>query len=379
MHWNSLRYCIGFPPERWYEIADEEGFLIQDEFPVWLLGNKALPEASPAEPPDPVAAERLIPEYTEWMRERWNHPCVVIWDAQNESVTAETGKALSAVRHLDLSNRPWENGWGEPQALTDCVEAHPYFFSRGWNSRPSFRMSQIPKESIVPELQVAQKKLPVPILINEYAWLWLNRAGEPTTVTTKIYPALLGSNATPAQRRAFWAKTLAAETEFWRAHRQAAGVLHFGSLGYNRRGDVPQPVGGATSDHWVDVKRLKWDADFDRHVRDAFAPVGVMLDFWDETTPAGARPTVTVALVNDLDKDWHGDVQLEVRRHRKTLFREARPIMVTALGRSEAAFVLQIPSTTGDCELVATISGPEARMVRSVRAVRVVGQGRNDE
>ena len=26
MHWNSLRYCIGFPPERWYAIADEEGF-----------------------------------------------------------------------------------------------------------------------------------------------------------------------------------------------------------------------------------------------------------------------------------------------------------------------------------------------------------------
>ena len=27
MHWNSLRYCIGFPPEAWYDIADEEGFL----------------------------------------------------------------------------------------------------------------------------------------------------------------------------------------------------------------------------------------------------------------------------------------------------------------------------------------------------------------
>ena len=66
------------------------------------------------------------------MRERWNHPCVVIWDAQNESHTAETGKALQAVRQLDLSNRPWENGWAEPQSPTDCVESHPYLFSRGW-------------------------------------------------------------------------------------------------------------------------------------------------------------------------------------------------------------------------------------------------------
>ncbi|MHC4694994.1 MAG: glycoside hydrolase family 2 protein, partial [Planctomycetota bacterium] len=77
MHWNSIRYCIGFPPELWYEIADEEGFLIQDEFPIWLL-SKA---------PENPKSEKIIPEYTEWMRERWNHACVVIWDAQNESVT----------------------------------------------------------------------------------------------------------------------------------------------------------------------------------------------------------------------------------------------------------------------------------------------------
>ena len=40
--------------------------------------------------------------------------------------TPETGKALSAVRHLDLSNRPWDNGWAEPQSEADCVESHPY-------------------------------------------------------------------------------------------------------------------------------------------------------------------------------------------------------------------------------------------------------------
>ena len=33
MNWNSLRYCIGFPPDFWYDIADEEGILLQDEFP----------------------------------------------------------------------------------------------------------------------------------------------------------------------------------------------------------------------------------------------------------------------------------------------------------------------------------------------------------
>ncbi len=83
MHWNSLRYCIGFVPEAWYRIADEEGFLIQDEFPIWNGNDK----------PGLYDVGELAREYAEWMQERWNHPCVVIWDACNETLFPETGKA----------------------------------------------------------------------------------------------------------------------------------------------------------------------------------------------------------------------------------------------------------------------------------------------
>ena len=47
MNWNSARYCIGFPPEQWYEIADELGFLIQDEFPIWYVGENAVAAGTP--------------------------------------------------------------------------------------------------------------------------------------------------------------------------------------------------------------------------------------------------------------------------------------------------------------------------------------------
>ncbi|MHC4740604.1 MAG: glycoside hydrolase family 2 TIM barrel-domain containing protein, partial [Planctomycetota bacterium] len=272
MHWNSIRYCIGFPPELWYEIADEEGFLIQDEFPIWLLGKA----------PENPKAEKIIPEYTEWMRERWNHACVVIWDGQNESVTKETGKAIGAVRHLDLSGRAWENGWAEPQNPTDFVEAHPYRFIKGWQGKETFRLKDMAKESGVPNLHAAQKKLAVPIVINEYAWLWLTRDGEPTCLTDNVYRGLLGEDSSVEQRRELYAKYLAALTEFWRAHRECAGVLHFCGLTYSRPGDKPRPEGGATSDHFVDLKKLKFEPNFEKYVRDAFAPVGVMVDFWDE-------------------------------------------------------------------------------------------------
>ena len=51
-------------------IADEEGILIQDEFPIWFGGRAgALAEGT--------KSDELAKEYAEWMRERWNHPCVV--------------------------------------------------------------------------------------------------------------------------------------------------------------------------------------------------------------------------------------------------------------------------------------------------------------
>jgi beta-galactosidase/beta-glucuronidase len=32
MGWNSLRFLIGSVPKKWFDIADEEGILIQNEF-----------------------------------------------------------------------------------------------------------------------------------------------------------------------------------------------------------------------------------------------------------------------------------------------------------------------------------------------------------
>ena len=75
-------------------------------------------------------AEQLAGEYAAWMKDRWNHPCVVIWDAQNESVNEVTGRAINKVRSLDLSDRPWDNGWSSPAGPGDAGESHPYLFSR---------------------------------------------------------------------------------------------------------------------------------------------------------------------------------------------------------------------------------------------------------
>lgn len=361
MHWDTLRYCIGFPPEFWYDIADEEGFLIQDEFPIWTLNQEGL---------EKLEAAKIIPEYRAWMRERWNHPSVVIWDAQNESATSETGLALQAVRHLDYSNRPWENGWGQPQGHSDCVESHPYFFARGWGTKgnsPPFRLSKIPSVDTMPQLREEQKTISVPILINEYDWLWLTRTGQPTSLTKHIYDAYFGHDASVEQRRKFHARGVAALTEFWRCHRQAAGVMHFCGLGYSRPGIRPRPEGGATSDDFSDIDTLDFEPQFFRYVRDSFNPVGLMLDFWEEELAPGVEHKVKVYVINDRDRSWRGSVRLQ-------LTNAATPLAeieceVAPLGRRVLEFSFHTPSQEGHYTLEAQLEDKET--VSSLRDFEV--------
>ncbi|MHB8863759.1 MAG: discoidin domain-containing protein [Pirellulaceae bacterium] len=356
MHWNSIRYCIGFPPEIWYRIADEEGFLIQDEFPIWYGGQW----------PKELTTEALIPEYRAWMRERWNHPCVVIWDAQNESVTDQIGPAIHALRKLDLSQRPWDNGWSAADAKGDVFEAHPYA-----HGNPSFRMSAfatLPGRPGAPGALTgnpAPNTLGNPVIINEYGWLWLNRDGTPTTLTKKAYEVLLGTDSTTDQRRKTYARLLAAKTEFWRGRRAVAGVLHFCGLGYSR-------PDGQTSDHFLDIERLTLEPNFATYVRDAFSPVGLMLDFWDDDSLSGDERDVSIVVINDTHQPWDGSLRLRLIDGDQTLMETTSSCRVEPLGMGKVVQRVRFPSPSGRFLLVGELSDGTGRLVRSLRDVVVM-------
>ncbi len=353
MHWNSLRYCIGFPPEAWYEIADEEGILIQDEFPIWYSRAKdGWPEA--------ITPDHLAVEYTEWMRERWNHPCVVLWDAQNETANDRvTAAALQAVRGLDRSNRPWDNGWGAPQRPGDVSEAHPYR-----SSRPGFSLARLGAETGIPDNGPRRNTAAPPYLINEYAWLWINRDGSLPTLTVEVYKRLLGEDAAPEARFALYARLLAAKTEFWRARRRCAGVLHFCGLGYSR-------ADGQTSDNFRDVRALVYEPHFYEHVRDAFAPVGVAIDWWAERAAPGETLRVPVRVINDPDAPWKGEVTLRLERDGAPPVERRRPAEAAPLGTADVVFEMPMPAEPCAARLVASIPGADGTPVRSLRDVRV--------
>ena len=347
MHWNCLRYCIGFPPEKWYEIADEEGVLIQDEFPIWFGGDV----------PKEMQVDELAKEYAETMHDHWNHPCVVIWDACNETRSPKTGAALTRVRGLDLSNRPWDDGYSRPTRPGDTIESHPYHFINA-----NFRLSMIATASRAPQFADGKHA----VIINEYGWLWLCRDGTPTTLTQPNYLKLLGTNSTVEQRRHLYATYMAADTEFWRAHRQAAAVMHFTTLGYDRHD-------GQTSDHWLAgrVAALEWEPEFYRYVRDAFAPVGLMVDYWNDKPAAGSSVHVPVTLINDLDKPWSGPVTLRVKSGNQILVKTRQAAPIEAFGTTNVVFDITWPKQTGPCVLEAELHGADGEMVHSTRDVTI--------
>ncbi|MFC1551334.1 sugar-binding domain-containing protein [Candidatus Latescibacterota bacterium] len=363
MGWNSIRYCIGFPPEMWYRIADEEGLLIQDEYPIWGV-------------PEMLDSKILTSEYTQWMRTRWNHPCVVIWDAQNETKTHETGIAIGNVRYLDLSNRPWDNGYSEPQKETDSNETHPYLFIRYREHKPA---PDGPLAEFLTEVQIPQNGPTAmnlskqnfddyPTIINEYAWLWLNRDGTTTTLTDEVYKNMLGPDSTTEQRLDVYARYLAALSEYWRSHRLCAGVLHFCGLGYSRS-EEPR---GQTSDHFIDLENLIFEPSFEHYVKDAFSPVGIMIDAWKSTYEAGSTLDVPIAVINDLYNEYDGTVTLKILDGETVVFSGSTLVSVPVNGRSVVNISVTIPENVSTYRLVAEIQLEDGEPVQSVREFTVL-------
>lgn len=362
MHWNSFRFCIGPVPDKWLEIADEAGLLIQNEYFVW-----------DQYPLDTDQTGQMIREYTEWMRDNWNHPSVAIWDANNETWDPSFGeKIIPAVRGLDLSNRPWENSYNPPQGPDDPKEDHPYESYGIEGGGQPFSMTTLESPNGKPPGAQSGHAL----ILNEYGWLWLNRDGTPTVLTKKLYPALLGKDSTAQQRLALNAYLLAGLTEYWRAYREYAAVLHFVYL-------TSSDPDCYTSDHFRDVRNLELHPEFRDYMSNAFAPVGVYLSFWQPSTKAASLQSLPVMLVNDEYREVEGTLTLALDDAKGgRVATQTAKFKIGPLGQETIYNDFKFPQTTGDFLLRAIIEyrGNGAAMsTQSRRYVKLVesGKGQN--
>jgi len=265
------------------------------------------------------------------------------------------------VRRLDLSNRPWENSYNPPVGPDDPVEDHPYEFSdMARPDGPEFSMTTLER----PNGKAPGAPTGHALVLNEYGWTWLNRDGSPTELTKDLYPRLLPPNATAEDRLALNAYLLGGITEFWRAYRQYAAVLHFVYL-------TSSDPRGYTADHFRDVEKLELEPHFRDYMSHAFAPLGVYLSFWQPKLAAG-KHTFQVMLVNDEYSAAAGSVTVSLQSKRGGEVTHAQvPFEVGSLGQTTLYIDLDVPNTPGDFLLQAKTDADKGKPTLSRRTVTI--------
>ncbi|MBK1878734.1 glycoside hydrolase family 2 protein [Pelagicoccus mobilis] len=371
MNWNSFRFCLGFPPEFWYELCDEMGILVQDEYPIWY-GAKA------EDYPDALKGEHLAKEYAAWMRERWNHPCIVIWDAQNESVTEETGKAIRLVRDLDLSDRPWDNGYSPPDRETDPVETHPYVLQNflGRDPHPRGPLFEFLTEKRIPDNGPSElfpsesgKRYPNPIQNNENVFFWITRGGQPTELTKWIFKRLYGEGEKSPD---FYYKTYSyffnRIITYWRCYRTSATVQEFAILSHSRELDEG---GSYTSDHWGDLEKLEYHSHFENYCYSAFYPIGLLIDRWEDWHRSNTEVPITLKLINDRPQSWQGVIKYSLHKENapqeEQFSSKSLSVEIPDRGTSEYSISMTAPTEEGAFVLVASFSDQDETIRQEYR------------
>jgi len=359
LNWNMMRICVGIAPDFWYDIADENGLMFQNEWLYWQNHGWD---------------EQIRKEYTEWVWTDGNHPSIAIWDAINENWDDYIGnKLIPELKKLDPT-RVWDAGFmaDGQMAMDEMDEPHPYQGPMPWTSIPAFDKNPYPLGNLdyKPEGILTLDKSASAQLINEYGWVWLWRNGIPSKLTVDFYKYYLGYNSTAEQNRDFQAYWMQLETEWLRSDINAAGVLAFCYLANNY---------GYTGDWFIDnIKDLNPSPTLD-WFQHAFAPAATFINLTDERytkfiEPHQPNSTLKFNLVgiNNLPAIVNGTVKLKIINQKgKSVSNQSYKVKLNSYLRTDIPVTVKIPTTAGGYIIVAEFTPENGTPVISRRNIRV--------
>ena len=388
MHWNILKLCIHAVPDRWLQIADEEGMLLLSEFPIWLL----TPQMFAGYTKPWLTPEHVKPEMTAWMLDQVNHPSVLWFNSCLETYMPWICDVVREIRSLDPGNRPWSNSWMPPVDPDDPVEDHQYEYCmngtpKEWGYKP-FRMKDLEKKAGAEIQSHGEMPCAHPVVITEYGWLFLDRKGDPALLTRRTYNDIEFPAATADERFLTHAYVHAGLTEYWRAFRNVAGIIQISYLAWN-------DPGKCSSGYLSDLETLQFHPYFEALVKDAFDPLGVYLSFWKpqlkyfappEDRPMAYYETDTQILwtmiCNDDDEPRSGElvISLEKENARNGKITSAGEVYELArtrfevgpLGQTSIRTDVKVPQLSGRWTLKATAVKEDGTTVTSRRWVEVI-------
>ena len=267
-NFNFFRNHLGQMYNRWYDIADEYGMLLQNEWAFWSLATGT--------------KEQIREEFTQWLKDNWNHPSIIIWDALNEPtydyperlpmINFVKYDVVSEMKKLDPT-RPWEP--------TDFEEIHPYVYSVH-----SVLGAQIPGGlDFIRRIEQCEE----PVALNEYIYFWIDKEGKVSDLTKDVVLRWLGEDSSFEERLEFQAFLATELTELWR-RMEVDEIAPFVYLSVNE---------GATS-HWFmgNIKDLR-PKPILAALKNVFSPFGVSIELWDRHFFTSERRKIKVYLFND--------------------------------------------------------------------------------
>jgi len=353
LNWNMMRICVGIVPDFWYDIADENGLMFQNEWLYWQNHGWD---------------DQIRKEYTDWVWTDGNHPSIVIWDAINENWDGYIGNTLiPELKRLDPT-RIWDAGYmtGDQMGQDEMDEPHLYkgpeppesnekFYELGNLNDYSFRSCR--------ESGSAQ-------LVNEYGWIWLWRNGIPSKLSVGTYNYYLGNNSTPEQNLEFQAYWLQLQTEWLRSEPSLAGVLAFCYLTNNY---------GYTGDWFAgNIKDLKATPTLN-WFRHAFAPVATFINLTDERYTKFIEPhkpgsslLFNLAGINNLDTVVSGTVKIKlINQQGKIASEQSLSVKLEPFDRTDIPVSVILPFEAGGYVMVAEFSAEKGTPVISRRFLKV--------
>ncbi len=333
VNWVCFRTHLGHASSLWFDLADEMGLMIFDEYPIW--GDN-----------DGCTIDTIMPEIYAWMDARGNHPSVIVFDAQNEATGAAfTDEIIRRGREYDLQKRPWDNGWRPPVGENDPVECHPYIIgSQGISGLGNMDVSK----PIVTTANIgwAYDTHPDhPYLINEHGEYWINREGAAMSGTAGTWNSAL-PNATNEERLAYYAELMAAQIEAFRTERAYVGILFFCGLGSSFpsaqgvTGDILSPdVSTAES---LEIRPYTKEL-----LKNAFADLGIIIDDYTEEVRRNRQLRLPIVLVNDTGKDITDlPVTLKIMNGDTVLYAERVTMSVNAFSKDERGVATETLTVT---------------------------------
>ncbi|BDD10522.1 hypothetical protein FUAX_29540 [Fulvitalea axinellae] len=301
---NTLRFHLGNPPERFLDLCDKHGLLVQYE---WSFFHGM-----------PASKESLLEQWPGWLDEGLKHPSVSLIHPYNETHGKQLDTAWAALDEI-VPNYP-------KMVLEerDVIHIHKYWWSLFENVGLYFDSAE---------------QFPKAIMVDEFGGNYLDNKGDLGGYKTvkSAYFRFLGRSNTAEERLRHHAVSNARIAEYWRTL-GAAGFSPFNILGSYEDGN-----------HWylgplTDIRPMPvWNA-----LTAAWSPRSLSIDMWDRNFAPGQEIDLPLALFNDEGKKAELNIRLTVEdRNGKIYSEQYRKLVLAGRSRDRKNFPLRMPERQG--------------------------------